>query len=288
VNSATLIDSASVHAELDDPDLRILDATTILRRDVAGGPYVVESGRPGFDRAHIPGAQFADIPRTLSSPQSPYPFALPRAAEFAAAMRLLGVGTGTRVVAYSQGNPMWATRLWWLLRYFGFDDIAVLDGGLRAWVEAGYPVSGDLATYPPGEFVPAERTHLAATKDDVRRTLRGASACLLNALPPAAFRGEGPGAYGRRGRIPGSLSIPAVDLIDPDSGRFQPPPVLAAALEIALRTADGVPVIAYCGGGISATVDIFALALLGRDDAKLYDGSLTEWSADPSLPLDVG
>lgn len=283
-----LIDATTLARQREDPELRILDATAMLRREIPGGPYTVESGHPGFARAHIPGAQFADIPGALSDRRAPYPFAIPAAEDFASAIGALGVGQGTRVVAYSHDNPMWATRLWWLLRYFGFDEVAVLDGGLRAWVDAGHPVSGAAASYPPARFVAAERTHLVATMADITGMLGTDAACLVNALPPSAFRGEGPGAYSRPGRIPGSVSVPAIELIDPQTGRFHPPERLAVALAPALGTPDDVPVIAYCGGGLNATVDLFALALLGRDDAQLYDGSLTEWSADPSLPLEVG
>lgn len=179
---------------------------------------------------------------------------------------------------------MWATRLWWLFRYFGFDDVRVLNGGLRAWIEAGLPVTSETTAVEPEAFHAEARPNLLATKAEVVHVVEGESACLVNALPPKAFRGEGPGAYSRPGRIPGSLSQPSVELLDARTGRFLDPAGLRRQLERPLSIHDR-PVIAYCGGGISATVDIFALSLLGRDDVKLYDGSLTEWSADPTLPL---
>jgi thiosulfate/3-mercaptopyruvate sulfurtransferase len=203
-------------------------------------------------------------------------------------MGALGVGPGTRVVAYAQESPMWASRLWWLLRYFGFDDVRVLDGGLPSWRRAGYPVSSATPTVEHSSFVARPRRELLATKDDVLRVVGGEPACLVNALTPRAFRGEGPGAYSRPGRIPGSVSAPAQALVDPGTWCFRPRDELASELGDLLDTDPGLPVIAYCGGGISATVDIFVLSMLGRDDVLLYDGSLTEWSADPHLPLEVG
>lgn len=286
--ATALVDVARLRDELDDPALRILDATVVLRRQIPNGPYTVESGRSGYERVHIPGAGFADIPGALSDPDSPFPFTLPTAERFAAGIGALGVGPDTRVVAYAQESPMWATRLWWLLRYFGFDNIAVLDGGLAAWLEAGYPVATGSAERAPAAFSPRERRHLVASKADVLWSTRDGQGCLVNALPTAAFRGEEPGAYSRPGRIPGSVSHPAQDLLDPATGRFLPPAQLAHALAGVYDLPEGIPIIAYCGGGISATVDIFALALLGREDMLLYDGSLTEWSADPSLPLERG
>jgi len=111
--------------------------------------------------------------------------------------------------------------------------------------------------------------------------------CLVNALTPPVFRGEGVSSYSRAGRIPGSVNAPWTSLIDPETNRFREPSELREALD-QVGALSGTPVIAYCGGGISATVDLFALSLLGRGDARLYDGSLTEWSRDPSLPLEVG
>jgi thiosulfate/3-mercaptopyruvate sulfurtransferase len=177
---------------------------------------------------------------------------------------------------------MWATRLWWLLRYFGFDSVSVLDGGLPSWVAAGLPLSADLAAFPKATFPARPRPELRATRGDV---VGGAWGCLVNALAPNVFRGEGPTSYSRPGRIPGSVNAPAAELLDSGTGRFLPPDALRARLAHVLETPG---VVAYCGGGISATIVIFALAMLGRDDISLYDGSLAEWSADPSLPLEVG
>jgi thiosulfate/3-mercaptopyruvate sulfurtransferase len=182
---------------------------------------------------------------------------------------------------------MWATRLWWLLRYFGHDDTSVLDGGLVAWTAADGPVEPGERTYPPASFTARPRPELLASLADVREITENGSACLVNALSPAAFRGEGPGAYSRPGRIPGSVNVPWNGLVDAATNRFRPPGELADALNSGGVRTDQ-PVIAYCGGGISATVDLFALSLTGRDDARLYDGSLTEWSANPDLPLVTG
>jgi thiosulfate/3-mercaptopyruvate sulfurtransferase len=247
----------------------------------------VESGRESYTRAHIPGAGFADIPGALSDPASPFAFTLPAAEHFAAAIGRLGIGDGAHVVAYAQDTPMWATRLWWLLRYFGHDDTSVLDGGLVAWTAADGPVEPGERTYPPASFTARPRPELLASLADVREITENGSACLVNALSPAAFRGEGPGAYSRPGRIPGSVNVPWNGLVDAATNRFRPPGELAAALNSGGVRTDQ-PVIAYCGGGISATVDLFALSLTGRDDARLYDGSLTEWSANPDLPLVTG
>jgi thiosulfate/3-mercaptopyruvate sulfurtransferase len=282
-----LIDADALAASLDDPRLRVLDATVILHRPPGGGPYTPESGRAGYEAEHIPGAAFADVLVELADPDARYPFWLPAPERFAAGVGALGVGAGTHVVTYAQETPMWATRLWWLLRYFGFDDVSVLDGGLPAWKAAGHPVTDAPSSYPPATFTPRVRPERLATRADVEAVVGGTPACLVNALPAPTFRGEGKTSYSRPGRIPGSVSAPSADLLDPDTLRFRPAEVLERELDsIGARGEDAV--IVYCGGGISATVDVFALSLVGRDDVRMYDGSLTEWSADPDLPLEVG
>jgi thiosulfate/3-mercaptopyruvate sulfurtransferase len=283
---APLVSPGELRDAVGDARVRVFDATVFLRRDVPGGPYQVASGRAEYACAHLPGAAFADIPGEFSDPGSPFAFTVPAAVRFAAAAGRLGIGDGTHVVAYAQDAPMWATRLWWLLRYFGHDDVSVLDGGLAAWTAAGFPVESGEMRYRPATFTAKPRSELLASRRDVAEisAAGAASACLVNALTPEAFRGDGPGAYSRPGRIPGSVNVPWSGLVDPATNRFRPVADLAAALAAGGVRADQ-PVVAYCGGGISATVDLFALSLTGRAEARLYDGSLTEWSADPDLPL---
>src|SRR6202451_2884631 len=190
-----LVSPDELRDALGDERVRVFDATVFLRRAVDGGPYTVESGHESYTRAHIPGAGFADIPGVLSDPASPFAFTLPAAEHFAAAIGRLGIGDSTHVVAYAQDAPMWATRLWWLLRYFGHDDTSVLDGGLVAWTAADGPGVAGERKDPPASFTARPRPELLASLADVREITEDGSACLVNALSPAVFRGEGPGAY---------------------------------------------------------------------------------------------
>lgn len=223
VAAPLLIDPAQLAARLDEPALRILDATVHLRRRDPTGPYVVESGLADYERAHIPGAAFADIAGAMSDPDSPNPFVLPAAERFAAAAGAVGIGPGSHVVAYSQHSPMWATRLWWMLRHFGHENVSVLDGGLPAWTAAAMPLSEGRESYPPASFTATPDPAMLADRAAVQAAAAGESpACLLNALSPQAFRGEGPGAYSRPGRIPRSVNLHWEQTIDPDTGRFLP------------------------------------------------------------------
>lgn len=282
----SLASPQDVAAVLDDPRIRIFDATVLLDRPAGGGPYTPIVQRDAYLAEHVPGAAFADLVDDLVDPDAPFPFAIPSPERFAARAGALGIGDDVHVVVYAQDLPTWATRLWWLLRYFGFDAVSVLDGGLPAWKAAGLPLQAGERSHPAATFTPHPRPELLATRADVEAIVADGGTCLLNALPPKVFRGEGPSSYSRPGRIPGSVSVPSQTLLDPESGRFLAPDAIADTLASG-GVRDDQPLVAYCGGGVSATVDLFALSLVGRDDAKLYDGSLTEWTADPTLPVEV-
>lgn len=293
MSSPPLIDAGTLAAHLDDPAVRIFETTVHLTRPPGVHRYTIVSGRPDYEQGHIPGAAFADLPGELSDADAPLrntPLAPER---FAAVAGRLGIGRGTHVVVYSRSTPMWATRLWWLLRHAGFDAVSVLDGGFGAWRRAGLHVEAGTRFHAPARF-PAHdgRPQLLARRADVEAVVGGsAEACLLNVLTPETFRGEDPGNAPRPGRIPGSVNVPWRTLIDERTGRFRPRDELDRLLRPS-GTLDAPRTIAYCGGGIAATVGLFALTLLGRDGldgaARLYDGSLNEWSSDPALPLAVG
>jgi thiosulfate/3-mercaptopyruvate sulfurtransferase len=282
-----LIDAQTLATRLRDEELVILDCTVVLHRPEGGGPYRAEAQWGAYREAHIPGAIFADLVSVFADPSAPFYFAIPSPDEFAATASAHGIGSGATVVVYAQASPMWATRLWWLLRYHGFDNVHVLDGGLTTWLAAGLPVeSGDPQQPTARPFTVTLRPELLARQSDVEAALGDDETCLVNALTPEAFRGDGVTSYSRPGRIPGSESVPAAALLDPESQQFLPTDRLRDALG---RYVDAsVPPVFYCGGGVSATVDVFAMSLLGRNDVRLYDGSLTEWSANPELPLEIG
>lgn len=282
-----LIDARNLANRLGEEDLVVIDCTVVLHRPGGGGPYRVEAQWDAYREAHIPGAIFADLVSVFADPSARFPFAIPSSDAFALAASAHGIGASTTVVVYSQASPMWATRLWWLLRYHGFDNVQILDGGLTSWLADGLPVeAGDVPMPTPRPFAVKLRPELLARQADVEAAIGDDQTCLVNALTSEAFRGDGVTSYSRPGRIPGSFSVPAGSLVDPQTWMYQPIESLRGELGRYVE-AETAPVF-YCGGGISATVDIFAMALLGRDDVRLYDGSLTEWSANPDLPLEMG
>ncbi|HZU89665.1 MAG TPA: sulfurtransferase [Stellaceae bacterium] len=285
VHPEFLVETEWLEHRLGDAGLRVLDCTTHLIPDPKI-TYRVVPGRADFEQGHIPGAQFVDLQADLSDNAHRLRFMAPTAEAFAAAMSRFGVGEGTRVVLYSTANPWWATRVWWLLRVFGFDDAAVLNGGFQKWRREGRPIeTGPAKPRPPGRFVVRDRRPLMVGKEEVLRAIGDPRICTLNALSPEQHAGTGGNSYGRPGRIKGSRNLPAAHLIDPDSNAFLPAEELRR--RFAAVGAFDKAVVTYCGGGIAASADAFALTLLGHPDVKLYDASLSEWASDPSLPMET-
>jgi thiosulfate/3-mercaptopyruvate sulfurtransferase len=280
-----LISTEQLAARLDDPDLRIFDCSTRLAPDPEA-TYRVEACRPEWLAAHIPGAGFIDIQQDLSRPDPKLRFTMPDAAAFAAAAGRLGIGDGSQVVLYSRFHPMWATRVWWMLRAFGFDNAAILDGGIDKWeAEGRATVSGEFS-HPPAHFTAQPRPELIADQARVSAALADPGTVVLNALGRDQHAGTGGTHYGRPGRIAGSVNVPAREMLDPQTKAFLPLPELQRMLDGVGADGSG-PVVTYCGGGIAATTPAFVMALLGREDVALYDNSLSEWCVNPNLPMET-
>lgn len=285
-----LVSADELAGVLDRDDVVVLDGTTRLAVSGEGVPYTVTPDHDGFLGAHVPGARFANV-EDLSDPSGRFAFSVPTPDVFAAAIGSLGVGDGTHVVAYDTTRSAWATRLWWLLRLFGHDAVSVLDGGLAAWQAAGYAIESGEPTPPPAAtFTPRFREHLVARLPEVAQASASSAggAVLVNALDPKTFRGESEiSPYSRRGRIPNSRNLPGHHLLDPDTGRFRSRDAVIEELQAAgVLGADRT--IAYCGGGIAATLPAFAAYWVAGVEVAVYDGSLSEWTADPALPVELG
>ncbi len=276
----TLVGAEWLMEHIDDPDVVVLDATVIVESDAAGNMNLL-NGRDSFEAGHIPNAGFADLLGELSDPDARYEFTLPAPEDFAAAMGALGVGDDTRVVIYDTQNLAWAARVWWMLRWIGFDRAALLDGGLSAWTAAGGELATGTADRAARTLTVNLRPELIADQEDVRASIADESIDLIDSLPEIHYRGEWT-MYERPGHIPGAANVPVTSLFD-DTGRFRSDDEL-----MTLFGADkDTRTITYCGGGIAASVDAFALTRLGFTDVAIYDGSLEEWTANPENPMDV-
>ncbi len=282
-----LVESEGLQAQFGDPELRIFDCTIHLIPNPDIG-YTVKPGREDFEKGHIPGAQFIDLQGDLSAPHPKLRFMLPSAEEFAAAMGRFGVGDRSRVILYSTTTPQWATRVWWMLRNYGFDNAAVLNGGFQKWAREGRAVeTGPARPRPPARFTVREDRKLMVGKEAVLGAIGEGATCTINALSAPQHAGTGGTVYGRPGRIAKSVNVPAAALIDPATGAFLPAPALRAKFA-AVGAFDKPQVITYCGGGIAASADALALVMLGHPDVRLYDASMSEWSNDETLPMETG
>lgn len=261
-------------------DLRIVDATKHL-------PEAGRNARAEFDEGHIPGAMFLDL-ASLVDPSATTENTLPSADRFAARMAEMGIGDGSRIVLYDDSNVKSAARAWFMLRMFGAQNVAILDGGLAKWIAEGRPLASTVEPHRPRHFTPwADRSHLRA-KADILGNLKTRAEQLVDARAAPRFTGASPETRPglASGHIPGSRNIPFTALFNAD-GTFKDPEGLRGVF-----ACGGVdlnrPVITTCGSGMTACVLAFGLHLIGKDNVSLYDGSWSEWGADPATPKEVG
>ena len=274
----SLVTAEWLSEHLDDPDLVVLDCTVLVEMGENGG-YRIVSGKANYEGGHIPTAGFADLMGDLSDGDSPFQFAVPTPEQFVAAISALGVGDDTRVVLYDSYNSAWAARVWWMLRWVGFDRTALLDGGLNAWTAEGRPLSTEPANRPAGKLTLALRPELIVDRDEVFASIDNDAVNTIDALSEAQYRGE-ISMYGRPGHIPGASNVPSSSLLD-DTGLYRPHDELSTLFDSDRNTRT----ITYCGGGIAASSDAFIMTRLGFKDVAVYTASLQEWAPDPANPL---
>ena len=276
----TLVTTEWLSQHLDDPDVVLLDCSVCTLADDEIGFRNV-SGRADYDKGHIPTAGFADLMEDLCDTNSPIEFAVPTPEQFCSAMGALGVGDDSRVVLYDTTYSAWAARVWWMLRWVGFDQAALLNGGLKAWTDEGRPISTEPVTRPARHLTPAPRPELIADRDEVLASIDDEDVCLIDTMPGEFYRGEA-SLYARPGHIPGASNINGLDLLD-ENGRFRPDDELAA-----MHNGDrNAHTITYCGGGIMASSSAFIMTRLGFTNVAVYTASLQEWAADPANPMVV-
>ena len=286
--SAALISTDDLARRLGAPGVRVFDCTTYLKPRTDGQPgYISESGRANYDKGHVPGAAYLDLAGELSDSTSKLRYTLPPLDALTKAFAVKGIGHGTFVVLYSHASPVWATRIWWMLRAIGFDDAAILDGGLDKWKAENRPLETTSNAYPAATLTLRARPGLFVDKTVIKEAIGRSDTLTLNALSHDQHNGTGGVAYGRAGRIAGSACVPAASLFGADKA-LKPMADLRAAFE-GVGTAPDKRVLVYCGGGIAATLDAFVLtALLGHTNVAVYDNSMQEWSTDASLPMETG
>ena len=274
----TLVETEWLAENLDNSDIRIVDATWYL-------PTVERDGIENYDAGHIPGAVFWDID-AIADPQSSLPHMMPDETTFQGYMKMLGIGSDHHVIVYDNMKLMTAPRVWWTLRVFGHERVSLLNGGQKKWSAEDRPLTTDAPEIPETTFQAIFNSSMIRSVDDVWANLRTSDEQILDARGAGRFDGIDPEPRPecRSGHIPGSQNLPFNELIDPQMGTVLPIKELASRIQAA--GIDNVrPVVTTCGSGITACVLALGLHLTGRHDVAVYDGSWTEWGGREDTPV---
>lgn len=280
--SELLVGAGEIAAHLDDPSWRIFDCRHDLKQ--------TEYGITAYRRGHIPGALFLHLDRDLSGvangKNGRHP--LPDVAVFGEKMAQCGVGPGSQVVAYDNEGGIFASRLWWLLRWLGHERVAVLDGGLAGWKRARLPLEEQTPVAPRARFETHPGSSNQVDADFVLAHLGSEEMLLVDARSPERFRGENETLDPVGGHIPGAINRFYFDNLDDDGCFFKPAAELAAEFKALLAGRDPRRVVQQCGSGVTACHNLLAMEIAGLSGSRLYAGSWSEWCADSSRPVAKG
>ena len=274
----TLVETEWLAENLDNSDIRIVDATWYL-------PTVERDGIENYDAGHIPGAVFWDID-AIADPQSSLPHMMPDETTFQGYMKMLGIGSDHHVIVYDNMKLMTAPRVWWTLRVFGHERVSLLNGGQNKWSAEDRPLTTDAPKIPETAFRAIFNSSMVRSVDDIWANIRTSDEQILDARGAGRFDGIDPEPRPecRSGHIPGSQNLPFNELIDPQMGTVLPIKELASRIQAA-GIDDARPVVTTCGSGITACVLALGLHLTGRHDVAVYDGSWTEWGGREDTPV---
>ena len=276
-------------AHLEDEDLRVVDIRGYVEKtDLGGGRQKADylAAREEYDGAHIPGAVYVDWTSDITDPDDPVSVQIASPERFAGSMGHLGIGDDTSVVIYDHAGGQFATRLWWALTYYGHDEVFVLDGGWGKWTAEGRPTTDEIPAPQPATFTPRPRAGWRTEAEALLAAGEG-GALVIDARDEGQYTGAVARQPARAGHVPGAAHLHSDSLLDPESGTFRSEEELERRLREAGVSGDrDEPVIAYCNGGVAATVPLFALHRLGYKRLTNYDGSWNEWGVREDLPVE--
>ena len=284
-----LVETDWLAEHLDDPQLRIVDMRGYVRTIEHDGKQEAQyvGARDEYEQNHIPGAVYIDWSQDIVDPNDDVEAQVAPPERFADVLEKLGIGDEHLIVAYdTHPASQFATRLWWALHYYGHKQVVVLNGGYGKWLHEQRPTTNAIPAYPRATFTPQMQPQLRATAQDVLAALGKQGVTLVDARDRGQYTGKIVRGHGRPGHIPGAISLPREELINPQNGTFRSNEEIARIFKQA-----GVEpeqrVVAYCNGGVAATTVLFSLAMLGYPKLTNYDGSWNEWGERQDLPTEV-
>lgn len=278
---ALLVSTQELAARLSNADVVVCDC----RHDLMD----LEKGRRAYAEGHIPGAHFLHLDEDLSGKKTGtngrHP--LPDIASFASKMGAIGIDSNKRVIAYDDAGGPYAARLWWLLRWLGHDNVAVLDGGINKWLAEGRPTDRNLPTARPATFVATPKNAMTVDADFLMANIKQSTSVVLDARAPERYRGETEPIDPVAGHIPGALNRLFKNNLNAD-GTFKTAATLKQEFSELLGGKPPSQVINQCGSGVTACHNLLALEIAGLGGSKLYPGSWSEWCADSARPVATG